>query len=30
MDQAALAGFMEQIWEREIVPVLTDYIRIPN
>ena len=28
--QAALAGFMEQIWEREIVPVLTDYIRIPN
>lgn len=30
MDQSALAGFMESIWEREIVPALTDYIRIPN
>src|SRR3984957_1804937 len=30
MDQPRLAAFMEGIWEREIVPALSDYIRIPN
>ena len=30
MDQAALAVFMDDLWEAEIVPALTDYIRIPN
>ena len=25
-----VTAFMERIWEDEIIPVLTDYIRIPN
>jgi acetylornithine deacetylase/succinyl-diaminopimelate desuccinylase-like protein len=30
MDSAKLSSFMETIWESEILPILTDYIRIPN
>src|SRR5262245_49689159 len=30
MDFNKVAAFMERIWEGEIVPTLTDYIRIPN
>ena len=30
MDNAKLTAFMESIWESEILPTLTDYIRIPN
>ena len=30
MDFPKIAAFMEQIWDDEIIPVLTDYIRIPN
>jgi acetylornithine deacetylase/succinyl-diaminopimelate desuccinylase-like protein len=30
MNDARTAAFMERIWESEIVPTLTDYIRIPN
>src|SRR5215469_9573794 len=30
MDFSRNVAFMEQIWDEEIVPVLTDYIRIPN
>ena len=30
MNQAALTEFMERIWEDEILPALSDYIRIPN
>ena len=30
MDVARLTAFLEKKWEREIVPALTDYIRIPN
>jgi acetylornithine deacetylase/succinyl-diaminopimelate desuccinylase-like protein len=30
MDFPRIAKFMDGIWDEEIVPVLTDYIRIPN
>ena len=30
MDFAKTAAFMDRIWDAEIVPALTDYIRIPN
>ena len=30
MDRAALTFFIDGLWDREIVPALTDYIRIPN
>ncbi len=30
MDFPRVTSFMERIWEDEIIPVLTDYIRIPN
>lgn len=30
MDQTALAAFVDSLWEREILPTLTGYIRIPN
>jgi len=30
MDNAKLTSFVDRIWDREIVPTLTDYIRIPN
>lgn len=30
MTQAALRKFTDRIWDEEIVPALTDYIRIPN
>ena len=30
MDFPRVTSFMEKIWEDEIIPVLTDYIRIPN
>ncbi|MBA2589639.1 MAG: M20 family metallopeptidase [Alphaproteobacteria bacterium] len=30
MDFAKAASFMERIWDDEIIPALTDYIRIPN
>src|SRR5215467_12440663 len=30
MDFSRNVAFMERIWDEEIVPVLTDYIRIPN
>jgi len=30
MDFARAASFMDRIWDGEIIPVLTDYIRIPN
>ena len=30
MDLARVTSFMERIWEGEIIPALTDYIRIPN
>lgn len=30
MDFARVTSFMERIWEGEIIPALTDYIRIPN
>jgi hypothetical protein len=30
LDVAKALTFAEQVWEREIVPALTDYIRIPN
>lgn len=30
MDFAKTTAFMERIWEGEIIPTLTDYIRIPN
>src|SRR3954467_12702752 len=30
MDFACATSFMDRIWDDEIVPVLTDYIRIPN
>ena len=30
MDQAKLKQFIEGCWTREVVPTLTDYIRIPN
>ncbi|MGA7676333.1 MAG: M20 family metallopeptidase [Rhizomicrobium sp.] len=30
MDTTSLTGFLNSIWDKEIVPVLTDYIRIPN
>jgi len=30
MDFARATAFMDRIWDDEIVPVLTDYIRIPN
>jgi acetylornithine deacetylase/succinyl-diaminopimelate desuccinylase-like protein len=30
IDFARTTAFMERIWDEEIIPVLTDYIRIPN
>ena len=30
MDFSATSRYMDQIWDEEIIPVLTDYIRIPN
>ena len=30
MDTAKLTAFMNTIWDNDIVPTLTDYIRIPN
>ncbi len=30
LDATRAAGLIERTWEREIVPALTDYIRIPN
>src|SRR5580692_570434 len=30
MDEKRLANFVEQVWEDSAVPVLTDYMRIPN
>src|SRR5271165_5552945 len=30
MYNTKLTSFMESIWESEILPTLTDYIRIPN
>src|SRR5437868_12480255 len=30
MDFPRVTAFMDRIWDEEIVPVLTDYIRIPN
>ena len=30
MDFARVTSFMDRIWEGEIIPALTDYIRIPN
>ena len=30
MDFPRIAGFMNRIWDEDIIPVLTDYIRIPN
>ena len=30
MDFDKIASFTDRIWDKEIVPVLTDYIRIPN
>ena len=29
MDEAALNGFVDQLWTDEITPALVDYIRIP-
>jgi len=29
MDSSRIAGFMNRIWDEDIIPVLTDYIRIP-
>ncbi|HXI86402.1 MAG TPA: M20/M25/M40 family metallo-hydrolase, partial [Parvularculaceae bacterium] len=30
MDAGKLKSFVERIWEDEIIPILVDYIRIPN
>ena len=30
LDQGKTRAFLEGIWDGEIVPALTDYIRIPN
>lgn len=30
MDSSALSGFVDALWDGEIVPQLTEYIRIPN
>src|SRR5712671_6779663 len=30
MDFPRLTSFMDRIWDAEIIPLLTDYIRIPN
>src|SRR5215469_1258699 len=30
MDQTNLTRFIEQCWTKEVIPTLTDYIRIPN
>ena len=30
LDAHKTKSFMDAIWDREIVPILTDYIRIPN
>ena len=30
MDNSSLTRFIGSIWDREIIPTLTDYIRIPN
>ncbi|HTC83837.1 MAG TPA: hypothetical protein VK683_05750, partial [Rhizomicrobium sp.] len=30
MNFPAITSFMNHIWDDEIIPVLTDYIRIPN
>ena len=30
MNESSVTRFMERIWEDDILPTLTDYIRIPN
>ena len=30
MDQAAAKAFIDRVWDAEVIPQLTDYIRIPN
>ena len=30
MDSIAISGFVDSIWDEQIVPQLVDYIRIPN
>src|SRR6201989_1191857 len=30
MDFPKITAFMDRIWDDEIIPALTDYIRIPN
>jgi acetylornithine deacetylase/succinyl-diaminopimelate desuccinylase-like protein len=30
MDQAAAKSFIDRLWDAEVIPELTDYIRIPN
>src|SRR5450432_2358855 len=30
MDQAKLTGFVDRIWDDEAIPLLTEYIKIPN
>jgi hypothetical protein len=30
MNESSVSQFMERIWEDDILPTLTDYIRIPN
>src|SRR6185312_4171995 len=30
MNESSVTGFMDRIWEDDILPTLTDYIRIPN
>jgi hypothetical protein len=30
MDFNKVTAFMDRIWDDEIIPALTDYIRIPN
>ena len=29
-DAAKLTAFVGRVWDEEIIPTLTDYIRIPN
>ena len=30
MDQAAAKRFIDRLWDDEVIPELTEYIRIPN
>ena len=30
MDQSAAKTFIDRLWDEEVIPELTDYIRIPN